>query len=253
MNSLRHVDILGYSILDEPAARVAALICDDLRKGPPKSFVFLNPHSVVMADREPAFRRAIVDAYGIFCDGVGLSIAGLMLNRRRMHRVYGYEFFVALSKELSKRRLGRVFLLGGDENSIRELARKYRMDFPGIEHLDHYSPPFKNEFSHADIRDMARRIAQGRTDVLWVGLGSPKQEKILYELMQQCELSCGAAVGAVFDFYIGRVPHAPKWMRRLGLQWAHRLILEPRRLWRRTLVSAPQFVMRVAREWLQLR
>jgi len=242
VSTLRHVDILGYSILDEPAARVAAAICDNLDRKRPQSFVFLNPHSVVIAEQEPAFRSAIVNADGIFCDGVGLSMAALLLNRRRAVRVYGFEFFGALSRELSSRRLGRVFFLGGNDELLNQLVRKYRADFPGVVEVGSYAPPYRDEFDDADIDEMARRIGAFRADVLWVGLGSPKQEKVLLELMRRCDVGCGAAIGAVFDFYTERVAHAPAWIRRIGLQWVHRLALEPRRLWRRTLVSSPLFL-----------
>lgn len=248
MNMLNRTDILGYPILDETAARVATVACDELGRDRPKSFVFLNPHSIVAADQESALRRAIVNTYGIFCDGVGLALAGLMLNRRRTIRVYGYEFFIALSRELSVRGLGRVFFLGGTKDSLAELAHKYRTQFPGISSVQSYAPPFKSEFRAEDIKDMADRIRESGADVLWVGLGSPKQEKILHQLMQQCELSCGAAIGAVFDFYTGRIPHAPAWIRRIGLQWVHRLALEPKRLWKRTLVSTPLFLWLVLRQ-----
>ena len=95
---------------------------------------------------------------------------------------------------------------------------------------------------------MGARIVASGADVLWLGLGSPKQEKVLYRLVQHCDVSCAAAVGAVFDFYSGRVRHAPSWIRRLGLQWVHRLALEPGRLWRRTIISMPIFVSQVVRE-----
>lgn len=248
---LKRVNLMGYSILDEPASRVAASVCELLSADDPKSFVFLNPHSVVIAEREPSFRRAIVSADGIFCDGVGLSLAALMLNRRRSIRVYGFEFFRALSQELSARRLGRVFFLGGTPDSLAELMAKYRLDFPGVRELGGYSPPYQAQFGKADIDEMARRISAFRADVLWVGLGSPKQEKVLHELMAGGHIACGAAIGAVFDFYTDRVPHAPAWIRRIGLQWLHRLILEPKRLWRRTLVSSPLFVWLVWRQFLR--
>lgn len=247
---LKQVDVLGYPILDVSATQAARAVCDGLPKSGPKSFVFLNPHSVVIAEREPAFRRAIVSADGIFCDGVGLSLAGLVLNRRRAVRVYGFEFFQALSRELSSRRLGRVFFLGGTEDSLPDLIERYRRDFPGIRAVGGYSPPFRPEFDAADIEEMARRIGEFDADILWVGLGSPKQEKVLLDLMRRCKVGCGAAVGAVFDFYTGRVPHAPAWIRRIGLQWAHRLVLEPKRLWRRTLISSPLFLWLVCRRLL---
>jgi N-acetylglucosaminyldiphosphoundecaprenol N-acetyl-beta-D-mannosaminyltransferase len=244
---LNRIDILGYSVLDEPATRVAAAVCDELNRNHPKSFVFLNPHSVVIAEREPAFRNAIVNADGIFCDGVGLSLAGLVLNRRRTIRVYGYEFFLALSRDLSTRKMGRVFFLGGTDESLADLIAKYRVEFPGIPDVGAYAPPYREEFNSAELEHMARQIASHRTEVLWIGLGSPKQEKVLLDLMRLCGLSCGAAIGAVFDFYTGRIPHAPAWIRRLGLQWAHRLLLEPKRLWKRTLVSTPLFLWLVFR------
>jgi N-acetylglucosaminyldiphosphoundecaprenol N-acetyl-beta-D-mannosaminyltransferase len=250
-NMLNHIDILGYSVLDEPAARVATAVCDELSRDRPKSFVFLNPHSVVIAEQEPAFRSAIVNADGIFCDGVGLSLAGLLLNRRRSARVYGFEFFLALSRELSARKLGRVFFLGGTDEALAQLIAKYRSEFPGVPDVGCYAPPYRQEFGSAEIDEMARRVTAYRADILWVGLGSPKQEKVLLELMRRCKLSCGAAIGAVFDFYTGRIPHAPAWIRRMGLQWVHRLVLEPRRLWKRTLVSSPLFLWLVFRQWVQ--
>jgi N-acetylglucosaminyldiphosphoundecaprenol N-acetyl-beta-D-mannosaminyltransferase len=249
---LNHIDILGYSVLDEPVTRVAAAVCDELNQNHPKSFVFLNPHSVVIAEQEPAFRNAIVNADGIFCDGVGLSLAGLLLNRRRAIRVYGFEFFLALSRELSARKMGRVFFLGGTDDSLADLVSKYREEFPGISAIGAYAPPFRQEFGPAELESMARRISAYRADVLWIGLGSPKQEKVLLELMRNCELSCGAAIGAVFDFYTGRIPHAPAWIRRMGLQWVHRLVLEPKRLWKRTVISTPLFLWLVVRRLLNL-
>jgi N-acetylglucosaminyldiphosphoundecaprenol N-acetyl-beta-D-mannosaminyltransferase len=239
---LRHLEVLGYSILDEPAGRVAAAVCDELDKKRPKSFVFLNPHSVVVASREPKFRNALTNADGVFCDGVGLSIAARVLKRRKIARVYGFEFFMALSRELSARRTGRVFFLGGTDESLAHLAQKFQSEFPGIAEVGFYAPPYRPEFSVDELREMAARIDEFGADILWVGLGSPKQEKILFELTRACKFGCGAAIGAVFDFYTGRISHAPAWVRRLGLQWAHRLALEPRRLWKRTLISTPVFL-----------
>ena len=245
---LRQIDILGYSVLNEPATRVAAEVCDQLGGPMRRSCVFLNPHSVVIAERDAAFKEALSSASTVFCDGVGLSLACLLLNHRPVHRVYGYEFFMALSGELSRRRLGRVFFIGGDEEGLRRLVTKYRAEFPGIVGIDAYAPPFRSDFSHAEIAAMGTRISASGADILWLGLGSPKQEKVLHPLMQHCRVSCGAAVGAVFDFYSGSIRHAPRWIRRLGLQWLHRLTLEPKRLWRRTVISMPVFVSQVVRE-----
>jgi N-acetylglucosaminyldiphosphoundecaprenol N-acetyl-beta-D-mannosaminyltransferase len=245
---LQRIDILGYSVLNEPAGRVAAEVCDRLAGADKVACVFLNPHSIVTAERDASFKTAVTNASAAFCDGIGLALASLLLNRRRVHRVYGYEFFIVLSAELSRRGLGRVFFIGGEEADLKILARKYREDFPGIDSLECYAPPYRNEVSDAELADMGARIRASGANILWLGLGSPKQEKVLYQLMQHCDVACGAAIGAVFDFYSGKVRHAPAWVRRLGLQWLHRLALEPRRLWRRTIISMPVFVSHVVRE-----
>jgi N-acetylglucosaminyldiphosphoundecaprenol N-acetyl-beta-D-mannosaminyltransferase len=250
VSMLKRVDILGYPVLNEPVSRVAAVVCDDLGEHRRHSFVFLNPHSVVVAEHEPSFRAAIVNADGIFCDGVGLSIAGLVLNRRRAVRVYGFEFFRALSRELSARGAGRVFFLGGSDDLLADLVSRYRAEFPGVAAVASHAPPYRSSFESRDLDEMARHINAFGADVLWVGLGSPKQEKVLLELMRRSRVDCGAAIGAVFDFYTGRIPHAPVWIRRIGLQWVHRLALEPRRLWRRTVISSPVFVWLVLKRWL---
>jgi N-acetylglucosaminyldiphosphoundecaprenol N-acetyl-beta-D-mannosaminyltransferase len=245
---LRHTSILGYRIVDEPASTIGKAVCDSLGSGDCRSYAFLNPHSIVMASTDEDLQSFFLGGTELFCDGVGLSIANRILNNRRIHRVWGQDFFLAVSRELSARRVGRVMFLGGRESTIEELLRKYRRDFPGISELAHYAPPFKSEFSSSDLAEMRERIVTFRPDVLWVGVGSPKQEKLLQQLQPMCRVPCGAAIGAVFDFYCGHASLGPEWVQRHGLLWAYRLIMEPRRLWRRTLVSAPLFVLRVLRE-----
>jgi len=248
--ALQQIEILGYRVFNESANRVARQVCSELHTARPQSFVFLNPHSVVVAEQDPEFKIALMSASGILCDGVGLSLACLVTRRRSVHRIYGYEFFSALSQELSDRGSGRVFFLGGQEDFMQNMIKNYRADYPGIQHVDYYAPPFQSNFSDDDIGDMARRIVAANTEVLWIGLGSPKQEKVLHQLMREHSIPCAAAIGAVFDFYSGRIQHSPRWVRKMGLQWAHRLALEPKRLWQRTLLSGPLFFSHVLKNIL---
>jgi N-acetylglucosaminyldiphosphoundecaprenol N-acetyl-beta-D-mannosaminyltransferase len=236
------VDLLGYRVVDAPVSRLAASICDRLGDPGSRSVVFLNPHSVVMARRDPALREALTRASFVCCDGVGVSLASLLINRRRIERIYGYAFFTCLSAELSARRTGRVYFVGGTEESLADILAQYRRDYPGLESVDGYAPPFRESFGPAEIAAIAARAAAARADVVWLGLGSPKQEKMLAALAEASGAHAAAAIGAVFDFYSGRAENAPAWIRRAGLEWAHRLVREPRRLWRRTLVSAPIFL-----------
>jgi N-acetylglucosaminyldiphosphoundecaprenol N-acetyl-beta-D-mannosaminyltransferase len=247
---VKTIDIMGYTVANEPVASAAEEITAALGEARPLQISFLNPHSVAVARRDAEFRTAIATSEVIFCDGAGLQLACALLNRRSVERVYGYEFFLALSRTLSAHGAGRVMFLGGSASRAEELVQKYRQDYPGIREITCLCPPFRQKFSPADLADMTRAIEQFRPDVLWIGLGSPKQEVVMHALRRQPGVPCTAAIGAVFDFYTGHVAHAPGWVRRAGLQWLHRLVLEPRRLWRRTFVSGPQFAFEVLRSLL---
>jgi N-acetylglucosaminyldiphosphoundecaprenol N-acetyl-beta-D-mannosaminyltransferase len=246
--TLRYANVLGFRLIDEPADRIASVVCDRMSDGHPRSFVFLNPHSVVCASNNVTLKASLSSGTELLCDGVGMSLAALVLNRRLIHRVWGQDFFHAVSTELSNRHRGRVFFLGGHLDSIEILVNRYRQNYPGLKDISWYVPAFTSEFSTTLVAEMAERIKAFRPDVLWIGVGSPKQELLLQQLQQFCGVPCAAAIGAVFDFYSGRISLGPKWIRDFGLLWAYRLILEPRRLWRRTFVSAPLFILRVFQE-----
>jgi N-acetylglucosaminyldiphosphoundecaprenol N-acetyl-beta-D-mannosaminyltransferase len=247
---VKTIDIMGYTVANEPVADAAAQIAATLSQDRPLRVSFLNPHSVAVASHDAEFKAAVAASEIIFCDGAGLQLACRLLNHRSVERIYGYELFLALSSELSKRATARVMFLGGSTAVAASLLEKYRQDFPGIREVTCICPPYRTKFTADDLADMTRAIEQFRPDVLWIGLGSPKQEVVMHALSPRPGVPCTAAIGAVFDFYTGRVPHAPDWVRRAGLQWLHRLLLEPRRLWRRTFISGPQFGFEVLRSFI---
>jgi N-acetylglucosaminyldiphosphoundecaprenol N-acetyl-beta-D-mannosaminyltransferase len=121
-------------------------------------------------------------------------------------------------------------------------------DFPHIEIVGTYSPPFKPEFSPGENNAMVKAVNHAEPDVLWVGMTAPKQEKWIYQHKDRLNVSFIGAVGAVFDFYVGTVKRSHPWFLEYGLEWLPRLIQEPRRLWNRMFVSAPMFLMRVLRQ-----
>jgi len=236
-----------YTLIDDPIDTVAAIACDGLDEESTASFVFLNPHSIVLAETDAELKSSLLESSGRFCDGVGLWWACLLLNRKRVRRICGYEFFQHFSAELSKRGRGHVFFLGGNEESLKSITAKYATEYPGVRRISSYSPPYKPIFSNEDIASMANQIIDSGADTVWVGLGSPKQEKVLRQLLNHTNVRVIAAIGAVFDFYAGTVSQAPTTIRSLGLEWIYRLVQEPRRLWKRTVISAPLFVGLIAK------
>jgi N-acetylglucosaminyldiphosphoundecaprenol N-acetyl-beta-D-mannosaminyltransferase len=109
-----------------------------------------------------------------------------------------------------------------------------------------YSPPFR-PMNEMEFKTLGEMINASGANVVWIGLGTPKQEKFAYTLSSYCKVDYIITVGAVFDFFTGNLPYAPLWIRNLGLEWLYRLIKEPRRLFGRYIVIVPAFI------WLNLK
>jgi N-acetylglucosaminyldiphosphoundecaprenol N-acetyl-beta-D-mannosaminyltransferase len=124
------------------------------------------------------------------------------------------------------------------------------VDYPNVRVAGTYSPPFKKTYSKEEVDAMAAAINEAAPDVLWVGMTAPKQEKWIHDQRDRLNVKFAAAIGAVFDFYTGRVKRSHPAFQRLGLEWLPRLVQEPRRLWRRMFVSAPVFLFAVLRTWV---
>jgi N-acetylglucosaminyldiphosphoundecaprenol N-acetyl-beta-D-mannosaminyltransferase len=140
----------------------------------------------------------------------------------------------------------RHYLLGSTPEVLDALQRELRRRFPLARIAGACSPPFR-PLSPGELHDQQQDILASGADIVWVGLGTPKQDVHAAELASSLPVVC-AAVGAAFDFVAGHKPQAPGWMRRGGLEWTFRLGCEPRRLWRRYLFGNARFVWGVARQ-----
>lgn len=216
---------------------------DSEQKG--RYFVCANPHSLEVARRDTVFDRALRSAALIIPDGVGILVASRVLGGDIGRRITGMDIFLGLSSELNKRTGCRYFFLGSTAQNLAKLMDKLNAEFPNIAVAGTYAPPFKDEFSEEDGRLMADAINEADPDVLWVGMTAPKQEKWIYRERFRLNVKVIGAVGAVFDFYSGAIKRPHPFFQRTGLEWSARLLREPRRLWRRNLVSAPLFLLRV--------
>ena len=203
----------------------------------------------VMESREDAALRAAVDGAAFTVpDGQPLAWALRTLGHDIDARVYGPEL-MARACARAERSGQRLYLYGGrDEAALARLTDNLRARFPGATVAGGYSPPFR-PLSDAELDDVAARINAARADVVWVGIGVPKQEKWMAAMRERLDAPVLVGVGAAFDFHAGLVPQAPRWMQRAGLEWLFRLAQEPRRLWRRYARHNPRFVAGFARQW----
>jgi N-acetylglucosaminyldiphosphoundecaprenol N-acetyl-beta-D-mannosaminyltransferase len=199
-------------------------------------------HGVVEAGRDPALRRAFNESWLTTPDGMPL----VWLGPAGVSRVYGPDLMLAVCE--AGRPVGlRHYFFGGGPGVAEELAAKLREKFPGLQVAGCHTPPFR-PMTADELTAWHGEIARLRPDVIWVGLGTPKQERFMAE--QEPALAAGVmiGVGAAFDFHSGRVRQAPRWMQRSGLEWLFRLATEPRRLGGRYLRTNPAFVLAVLAE-----
>ena len=245
-------NILGYAVNTQSGSACVADIVAWIQQDPPPApscrwLACLNPHSYAVALDNPPFAQALRAADWLIPDGSGIVLASKLLGGQIRQRVTGSDIFREVQVALNRLGGYRVFFLGATEATLAEIRCRMAQDYPHIHIAGICSPPFKAEFSADDNRAMIAAINAARPEVLWVGLSAPKQEKWLHQHHAALNVKFAAAVGAVFDFYSGRVKRSHPVFQRLGLEWLPRLLQQPRRLWRRMGVSAPIFLWHVLR------
>ena len=250
MTRIESETILGYEVAHATKERCAEVVVGWLNEKPavPRYLACANPHSLFISNRDCAFREALEEADLLVPDGAGIVLASRILGGTIKERVTGSDIFQAVSRLANQRGGMRYFLLGSSRPTLERIAGRLGADFPRIEIAGTHAPPFVEEFTAAQDDEMAAAVNSGRADVLWVGMSAPKQEKWVFRNRRRLNVKVIGAVGAVFDFYAGTRKRSPEWALRTGLEWLPRLLWEPRRLWRRTLVSAPSFLWLVVRE-----
>lgn len=248
------MNFLGYRLYAGTAEHCVAEVlehcgsrCDKVNRRAPKWLACLNPHSYAMAERDPVFSIALKHADWLIPDGIGVVWGARFLGIDIKHRITGYDIFTGTLVGLQRLGGKRIFLLGATAETLDLIQTRLAFEFPRVTVCGSFSPPFKEEFNAYDLAEICDRVNTVQPDVVFVGLSAPKQEKLIDALAERIEASVLVAIGAVFDFYTGKVKRAPKSMQLVGLEWLPRLFQEPRRLWRRTFVSAPRFVLAAVR------
>ena len=248
-------NILEYSVDAYSVDECADILFSFLRRsdGPGGCawLACLNPHSYAAARHDAVFSRALKDANWLAPDGAGIVLASRLLGGGIRERVTGSDVFRELHRRMNAAGGMSVFFLGATRETLDLIRARMARDFPNIRVAGTYSPPFKPTYSPAELDAMIDAVNTAAPDVLWVGMTAPKQEKWIFENRARLNTKFAGAVGAVFEFYTGRVKRSHPVFQRLGLEWLPRLVQEPRRLWRRMCISAPVFMFAVLRARVQ--
>jgi N-acetylglucosaminyldiphosphoundecaprenol N-acetyl-beta-D-mannosaminyltransferase len=205
-------------------------------------------HAVMVAQRDKEMRDALLGSTLTVPDGMPLVWAANALGENLRQRVYGPELMRRYSQRCAAQG-HRVWLYGGrDQGHLVQLALRLRQHNDGIKIVGGYAPPFRPLTSEEEDA-IAEQINKAKPDVLWVGIGVPKQEKWMARMREKLEVPVMGGVGAAFDFHAGRISQAPSWMQDRGLEWTYRIAQEPRRLLPRYLYYNPRFMLSFTRQF----
>jgi N-acetylglucosaminyldiphosphoundecaprenol N-acetyl-beta-D-mannosaminyltransferase len=202
-------------------------------------------HGVAESRNDPRFRDVLNAAGLVIPDGMPLVWLGRLQGHSQLkRRTPGSEVMEAVFRATGSKY--SHFFYGGVPG-IADLLAKTEHERHGIRVAGTYCPPFR-PLTEAEEKEVQAMVRAANPDILWVGLSTPKQEKWMYEHRDKIQVPVMLGVGAAFDMNTGRLKRAPQWMQNSGLEWLFRLVIEPRRLWRRYLIEGSRFAWAV---WLE--
>ena len=239
-------NILGVNILITDMEQTVQFIEKNVKKLSGEYVCVSNGHTTVMAFEDEEYRNVQNSAVVALPDGEPLSIVSRRRGFKDAKRVTGPDFMEQMFIRGKKGNGLRHYFYGGSQETLDTLEKVLKERYPGLQIAGMYSPPFRPLTEEEDVQ-IIKMINDSQADIIWVGLGAPKQEKWMYDHRGKVKgLMFG--VGAGFDYHAGKLKRAPLWMQKMSLEWLMRLLQDPRRLWKRYLVTNSKFLWHVRKE-----
>jgi N-acetylglucosaminyldiphosphoundecaprenol N-acetyl-beta-D-mannosaminyltransferase len=215
-------------------------------------------HGVMESQNDPALKEIHNQSLFSVPDGMPMVWVGKWNGFEDMGRVYGPDLMLGITRAAGPEK--GHFYFGGGDGVARKLSMKLQERFPGIRVLHEVTPPFRPLTAEEEM-ELAATIRETKPHFFWVGLSTPKQERFMHSFLQKFpNLTSGwdhglvmLGVGAAFDFHAGLVKQAPPWLQKRGLEWFFRLMMEPKRLWRRYLYNNPRFIWQILLQMTELK
>ena len=206
---------------------------------------FVNADCGNVSFKNQEYRQCLLNADFVLADGIGFKIAGKLLKQEIRQNVNGTDMFPRLLAEMGKTNKS-IYLLGGKPGVSDDVVLYIKENFPGVKIAGFQHGYFNND----EEENIINEINKSKPDCLLVAFGAPKQDLWIEKNIMSTDAKVAIGVGGLFDFFAGRVPRAPQWLRDIGLEWLFRLIQEPGRMWKRYLVGNSLFLWRTIRERL---
>jgi len=196
-----------------------------------------NVDHIVKLEKDVEFQNVYKAADLVLTDGMPLIWISKFLKNEIKEKISGSDLFPRVC-ELAAKKQYKIFLLGAAEGVAEQAASNLKDKYPGLQIIGTYSPKFGFENDEEDVDQIIDMINIAKPDVLFVGLGAPKQEKFIFKYKDRLRVPISLAIGASIDFEAGKVKRAPKWMQKSGLEWFYRIMKEPKRMFMRYFIDA---------------
>ena len=244
------INICGVKIDNYTFNDAIERIIDQAVEGVLPSYVVTpNAQHVLSLQRDADFRDIYEKAFLAVPDGVSLLWSAKFLQTPLNGRVNGTDLFEELSAVAEKKGL-KIFLLGGRPGAAEAAKKTLLSRHPDLKIVGTHCPPYGFESQPEELALINSKIKAAAPDILFVGLGAPKQEKWIYDNYQELRVPVSLGIGVSFELVADMVQRAPLWMQKFGLEWLFRLIVEPKRLWKRYVMGNPQFMWLVLKQRL---
>jgi exopolysaccharide biosynthesis WecB/TagA/CpsF family protein len=237
------ISIFGISFINATMSHALGLVESRIEKKIKTKFYFVNAdcYNKIFIDKE--YQTILAENDVIFPDGSGIKMAGKLLGKKVLDNVNGTDMLPLLCTLAAKKGY-RIFLLGAAPGVAEQMKINLQQQYPGLCICGLHHGFFAWDTAGAEV---TKQINAAKPDIVLVAFGAPLQEKWISRYFTETDAWILMGVGGLFDFYSGRIPRAPLWMRRLGIEWVFRLIQEPKRMWKRYILGNPLFLYRVWR------
>jgi N-acetylglucosaminyldiphosphoundecaprenol N-acetyl-beta-D-mannosaminyltransferase len=243
VQSTEQVNVLGIGVHAVDMQRAARILETCIREGTKGYVCLTGVHGIIEAQGSASLKSIFAEALLVAPDGMPTVWMGHLQGFHQMRRVFGPELMLDIIGR-PEFRDSRHFFCGGNPGVAERLRDEMLRRFPWIKIAGTYSPPFR-PMTAVEESDLVTKVGSLQPDIIWVGLSTPKQERFMAHYLPMLDTKLMIGVGAAFLFHTGAIQDSPEWVKRAGLQWLHRLLQEPSRLWKRYLVSNSLFVVYV--------
>ena len=245
--AIPRANVLGVGVSSINLAQAVAALDEALRLRRKGYICFAGVHPVMEAQADAELKRIYNRSFLTTPDGMPMVWLNRWQGVRHVSRVYGPDLMLEIFR-LSESRGWKHFFYGGSDGVAEAMRVEMMNRFPKLQVVGTFEPPFRALTAEEETQ-LSAQVRAAQPDLMWVGLGSPKQDRFMAAMLPKLDVTLMAGVGAAFNFFTGRVPQAPRWMQRSGLEWFYRCLHEPR-VRGRYFSTVPRFIVAaLAQQW----